>query len=44
MTKEQIEKEIMTLWKKHHYLKNIDKVGYIKLFEDFREVLIRLTK
>jgi hypothetical protein len=29
------------LWEKHHYLKALDRVGYIKVFNDFRTALSR---
>jgi hypothetical protein len=38
--KDQEFKSVDELWKKHHYLKQYDRVGYIHLFRDFEEFIL----
>lgn len=37
--KEDWIERVQKFWEKHHYLKSLDKVGYVSLFNDFEELL-----
>ncbi len=39
--KPEWEEQLMELWEKHHYLKKLDRVGYIHLFDDIKHLLAR---